>query len=313
MGCALKPDLQAPYVWFGGKAAIAVEVWRRFGKVRGYVEPFFGSGAVLLARSQPFAGVETVNDLDGMVSNFWRAVTADPRGVARHADWPVLENDLHARHRWLVGQKAALQERLEADPDYYNAKIAGWWAWGLAVWVGSGFCSKGKPVRQIPNITCSGQGIKSKARRGALREWLGELAARFADVRVCCGDWTRVCGGRTGNALSHFFVAGAPCGVFLDPPYDGTEGLYAGRSIAVSQAVREWAIAHGNDQRLRIALCGHDGDHVMPAGWDVYYWSRAGGMEGTNKADEGKTDKHRERVWFSPYCLRSIKSGLGLH
>lgn len=42
--------LKAPFPWFGGKSKIANEVWRRFGDVPNYVEPFFGSGAVLLGR-----------------------------------------------------------------------------------------------------------------------------------------------------------------------------------------------------------------------------------------------------------------------
>lgn len=45
---------------------------------------------------QPFAGTETINDKDGLVSNFWRPVQAEPDAVAGHADWPVNENDLHA-------------------------------------------------------------------------------------------------------------------------------------------------------------------------------------------------------------------------
>ena len=62
--------MQAPFPYFGGKRTIAAEVWARFGDVRNYVEPFFGSGAVLLNRPQPFAGPETVNDKDGLVANF---------------------------------------------------------------------------------------------------------------------------------------------------------------------------------------------------------------------------------------------------
>jgi hypothetical protein len=42
--------LIAPFPWFGGKRKVAAEVWARFGAVGNYVEPFFGSGAVLLAR-----------------------------------------------------------------------------------------------------------------------------------------------------------------------------------------------------------------------------------------------------------------------
>lgn len=43
-------SLRAPFPWFGGKSRIASTVWDAFGRVQNYVEPFFGSGAVLLAR-----------------------------------------------------------------------------------------------------------------------------------------------------------------------------------------------------------------------------------------------------------------------
>jgi hypothetical protein len=71
---------------------------------------------VLLARPHD-AKVETVNDKDGLISNFWRATTHAPDEVAKWADWPVNEADLHARHRWLVEQALPLTEKLIADPD----------------------------------------------------------------------------------------------------------------------------------------------------------------------------------------------------
>ena len=74
----------APFPYFGGKSKVADPVWRAFGTVSNYVEPFFGSGAVLLARPMPINGPETINDFDGMVANFWRALQADPEAVA---DW----------------------------------------------------------------------------------------------------------------------------------------------------------------------------------------------------------------------------------
>ena len=116
--------IKAPFPWFGGKRKVADLIWQRFGNVRNYVEPFFGSGAVLLNRPLPFDGVETVNDWDGLVANFWRALQHEPHLVAGYADNPVNENDLHARHAWLVGQKDRLQSRLEGDPEFYDAKIA---------------------------------------------------------------------------------------------------------------------------------------------------------------------------------------------
>ena len=73
------PAIQIAVPVHGGKARVAPEVWRRFGNVKNYVEPFFGGGGVLLNR--PVWGgnrIETVNDLDGLLVNFWRAVKFHP-------------------------------------------------------------------------------------------------------------------------------------------------------------------------------------------------------------------------------------------
>ncbi len=166
--------MKAPFPYFGGKSLIANEVWRRFGDVKCYVEPFFGSGAVLLNRpnwTPETSSIETVNDADGFICNFWRSVQAEPEQVAKYADWPVVESDLHARHAWLVGQKDSLAAHLEGDPDYYDAKIAGWWCWGMNCWIGSGFCSGNGPwqqvemedgTRKLVHLGNAGQGVNRK-------------------------------------------------------------------------------------------------------------------------------------------------------
>ena len=66
--------MKSPYVYYGGKSIIAPEVWKRFGNTPNFIEPFFGSGAVLLARPVEHFRVEaarheTVNDLDCFVPN----------------------------------------------------------------------------------------------------------------------------------------------------------------------------------------------------------------------------------------------------
>jgi hypothetical protein len=134
--------LRPPFPWYGGKRRVAAEVWARFGDVRHYVEPFAGGLAVLLGRPDDHVhSLETINDRDRYVANFWRAVRADPEGVARFADGPVLEVDLRSRHRWLVAHAKDLA-RLDDDPDAFDAKIAGWWVWGLCAWVGGGWCGE---------------------------------------------------------------------------------------------------------------------------------------------------------------------------
>lgn len=308
--------LRSPYPWFGGKSKVASIVWRAFGDVPNFVEPFFGSGAMLLARPHwPFTGnrIETVNDLDGMVPNFWRALQAEPDEVAKWTDWPVSECDLHARHLWLVREGRNIVERLKTEPEFYDAKIAGWWVWGLCQWIGSGWCEHSewkqlphlgdagmgvhRPSQQLPHLGNSGRGVHRPG--SELQAYFEALSDRLRGVRVCCGDWSRVCGPTQAKL--------GLTGVFLDPPYTGFENLYA-VDHDVAADVRQWCLENGGDKRLRIALCGYagEGHEVLEAnGWTVEAWKARGGY--ANQGDDespGADNAARERIWFSPNCLR---------
>jgi site-specific DNA-adenine methylase len=297
--------LQAPFPWFGGKRRVAEIVWDRFGDVPNYVEPFAGSLAVLLARPHS-PQTETVNDLDCYVANFWRALQADPEEVARWADSPVNEADLHARHKWLVEQRA-FRERMKSDPDFFDVKIAGWWVWGLCSWIGSGWCRvrrDGAPPEQLPHLGSAGMGLHRKlphlgdaGRGAAFLPWIEALSARLRRVRVACGDWTRVLG--ESVTVRHGTTA-----VFLDPPYSSEEHTieYGAGSEDVADAVREWAIENGPNPLLRIALCGYEGEHEMPETWECVAWKARGGY-GSQGNGTGRENARRERVWFSPACL----------
>ena len=143
---AYKEKLKAPFPYFGGKAAVAAEVWRRFGRVDNYVESFFGSGAVLLGNpwwAPECRLVETVNDRDCYIANFWRALRATPEQLAEIVDNPINECDLEAWHKWLVAasRKAELERRCKDDPFYFDPLIAGRWCWGLCQWIGCGWCA----------------------------------------------------------------------------------------------------------------------------------------------------------------------------
>ena len=261
-----------------------------------------------------------MNDKDGFICNVWRALKADPEGVAVAADWPVNENDLHARHIWLVGQRETLTARLEGDPEFYDVKIAGWWVWGICCWIGSGWCSGEGPWNvqdgMLVNTGDAGQGVNRQrvhlgdAGQGVNRQldlvsWMQDLASRLARVRVCCGDWSRVCGPTPTVKLGL-------TGVFLDPPYDdaGRSEVYScdakGRGLV--DEVATWAREWGNDPRMRIALCGYDGEHEMP-GWDKVEWKAHGGY-GSQGEGAGRENAHLERIWFSPHCLQRPQGSL---
>ena len=133
--------LVAPFPYAGGKRRWAAEVWEYLGDDHraSYAEPFFGSGAMLLA-APVVHKKEIVCDTNGFIANFWRALRADPDAVAYYADWPKVHQDLHARHIWLMKWGAEHAELIHNDCDFYDAKAAGYWAWGQSCWIGAGWC-----------------------------------------------------------------------------------------------------------------------------------------------------------------------------
>lgn len=142
--------LRPAFPYFGSKRKVVRKVWARFGKVKTFIEPFCGSAAMALAA--PCNMNVILNDVNGFVCNFFRALKAASVDVAKWADWPISEFDLHARHRWLTKQTDDIRERLVSDPDWYDAKIAGWWAWGQSVWIAGGWCDGGSK-KQKPTLT----------------------------------------------------------------------------------------------------------------------------------------------------------------
>jgi len=350
--------IHPPYIWFGGKRKVAPQVWAALGDVDNYIEPFFGGGAVWLLR--PHAPrLETINDYDGFVANFWRAVQRDPLAVADAMNRPVNEVDLESMHRYLcrMPEKSEFLERMKLEIDYYDVTRAAYWCHGLNAWIGGGWCdgeyypennaaSFGRGVcadanklphlnnagrgihRQLPHLGDAGCGIHRQrphlgdtgrgihrqlphlgdagcgehARRGEnLRAWMMQIFNRLRNVRVCCGDWERIC---TEGATSH----GARLGIFLDPPYSAEAGrdnnIYRVEDTSVAHRVRAWCVERGPDKRHRIVLAGYDGEHndLEKIGWRVLAWKAPGGYANFAADDTGRINATRERLWFSPHC-----------
>lgn len=372
--------LKAPFPYFGGKSKIASLVWSRLGCVDNYIEPFCGSAAVLLLRPDP-PKIETVNDADCYLANFWRSTATCPEEVAAWADSPVNEADLHSRHRWLVlsPYAAEFRRRMRTEPGYFDARIAGWWCWGLCCWIGSGWCQadqlerhQNQPPHHSGMVMCSrgqdsrkpridggegqyGHGIHAKAlsqqlprlagdhhfgglfihadtipdtnrpqladafsrgrgvngndsvgtcaeRLAWITDWFQRPRDRLRTVRVCCGDWKRVCSSE--SVTTRLGVTG----IFFDPPYGDDAGrnmnLYSVDSGTVAADVRAYCLERGADPKMRIALCGYagEGHEVLEAkGWTCEAWQAHGGYG--NRSEKGKENAAKERIWFSKGCL----------
>jgi DNA adenine methylase len=168
-----KDELVSPYPYYGGKQRAVNEVWASVPPdINNYVEPFFGSGAMLLGRPGGAGKLETVNDLDSMIPNFWRAIQKDPDKVAHFADYPVFEVDLHARHAFLLDRVPEVSEKAMADASYYDAEIAGYWVWGIALWIGDGWCDPSVALsRKLPDLygRGHGRGIRAAGKRPAVK------------------------------------------------------------------------------------------------------------------------------------------------
>jgi len=308
--------LAAPFPYFGGKRRAAPRIWEALGDPSGYVEPFAGSAAVLLARP-PFKGrrVETLNDADGWLVNTWRAIQLSPAEVARHAWGPVAEIDYHARLAWLQQRRTPdLVAWMEGDPEAHDAKAAGWWLYVVACGIGDPFGPGPWRVvdghlRKLPHLGDAGRGVNRElphlgdAGRGQIESYMGQLADRLRRVRITCGSWERV----VKPSVTRSGTGGdGTRAIFLDPPYATSGDLYAHVDADVGLAVRKWCATAPRE--LRVILCGYDTEHdaLLAHGWTVTEGKAGRGAGYSTNGLNGR----RERLWLSPTCIGSEQPDL---
>ena len=112
-------------------------------------------------------------------------------------------------------------------------------------------------------------------------------------MQVCGGDWQDKMG---------------TVGIFFDPPY-GVEtrdkNIYHHDSTTIAKDVLAWCIERGKRESHRIALCGYDEyETLAEMGWTYQMWT-AGGGYGNLGDGQGAENRKREKIWFSPACLKT--------
>jgi len=294
--------LRAPFPYFGGKSMIADRVWQLLGDVKMYIEPFFGSGAVLLKRppTKHKISYEVVNDKDGFVCNVWRSIQFSMDETARWADWPVNHADKAARQKYLIKHEQHLLDNLIADYQWHDPKLAGFWIWLACVWIGPKITLMTKnKIGGVPDLL-NNTGVIGKD-RGEIKKWMSALSARLRKVKVVCGDWKRVCGGNRQNRYPS-------CGIFFDPPYATDfrdKELYHCESLTVAKEVEEWALEKMKHKNIRMVICGYEDEYkkLLKKGWKVESW-KAGGGYGNQRKKSKNENRFRERLFISPSCLQ---------
>ena len=315
------------------------------------MEPFCGSCAVLLARPQPFGGLETVNDINVFLCNFWRSVAKDPDAVANAADWPVMECDLYARGNAIFYQDDWYKERghdsvvdwvewIRANPDHHDPLVAGWWVWGQSCWIGGTWGRDEKVAEgnanlanQMPELASGGRGVNRKmphlagSGRGIVRKGVcgsnegDDILPRKGGIYACMRALARrlrnvrACCGQWDRILSPTITTDMGLtAVFLDPPYGDPNRVTvygSDESFDVATDVRKWCKEHGDDTLLRIALCGYEGEHNE---LEEVGWTKMEWRASggyASKDSQASLNRHKERVWFSPHCVGGV-SGFGL-
>lgn len=107
--------MRTPLTYYGGKQRLASQIVPLFPAHKVYFEPFAGGAAIFFAK--PRAERETLNDVDGRVMRFWRALRERPEDLARavamtpysRSEWrscryeeKPAEDDVEAARRYIV-------------------------------------------------------------------------------------------------------------------------------------------------------------------------------------------------------------------
>jgi hypothetical protein len=158
--------------------------------------------------------------------------------------------------------------------------------------------------RKLPHLGDAGKGINRQTdgeRSAFIRSWFLALHERLRDVRVACGDWSRVVADSV--TLRHGLT-----GVFLDPPYFKGAMDYAAGGVGTNLAaeVQTWCAANGDNPMLRIVICGHAGEHdaLLAHGWGARKWAARRGYALT---EEAVANSASETIWCSPHCRPETK------
>ena len=96
----------------GSKWSLADWIIRFFPKHHSYLEPFFGSGAVLF--NKPRSNIETVNDLDCNVVNLFECIRENPEKLAR-----MIYMTPYAREVYERSYEEIPEDKFEAALNFY--------------------------------------------------------------------------------------------------------------------------------------------------------------------------------------------------
>jgi DNA adenine methylase len=176
----------------GGKWRIANWIISFFPEHRSYLEPFFGSGAILF--NKPRSSIETVNDLDGNVVNLFDWIRKDPERLAHEIYYTPYARQIYDR-----AYEVDRENSLEGAVNFF-----------IRCNMGRGFRTNGERVGWKNDV-------QGRERAYAASDWCSlperimEVAERLRGVQIECRPAIEL--------IERFNFSNVL--LYLDPPYLG--------------------------------------------------------------------------------------------
>lgn len=248
----------------GSKWNVASKIVNLIPEHHSYVEPYFGSGAVLFNKTA--SNIETINDLDSDVVNLFRCIQKDAEKLAKMVVTTPFSREVYDRQFEIIEENAETFER----------------AAGFLVkcWQGHGFRTNEYKVGWKNDV-------QGRERMYALwnwyrlPEWIIEIAERLRQVQIENRPALEVI-----KRFSYKNVF-----MYIDPPY--LLGTRAGKQYKheMTNADHEELLKKLLQNKAKIMLSGYESDmyNEYLKGWNKIYFSSC--------AEHGKP--RTEVVWMN--------------
>ena len=282
-------QMAAPFVWFGGKGQMQRKIISLLPHHLEYIEPFFGAGSVFFAK-QP-AQVETINDLNSSVMDFFRVLRDRPQEFLELANLTLWSRELfeECRAHWW-----------EETEEVRRA-----WRWWVVARMSFSGCFGGS---FSTSITTSSRGIASTCSK-MLRtlEYLPQMVDRLQRTQIENTDALKV--------LERYCTPQSLC--YLDPPYVmSTRESWTYDKEMTSAEHRRLVKALLSELPGRFLLSGYRHPIYVPledSGWKRIDFKTAchaaGNTRDTGIQGKGSALRHAPRiesVWLDPQTAREV-------
>lgn len=269
--------MRTPLVFYGGKGRLSSRIVAFMPAHRVYLEPFAGGSAVLFAK--PRAQRETLNDIDGRVMRFWRALRDRPDELVA-----AVEATPYSRAEW---------EACRAEPDPEDDVEA---ARRFLAWTDQSFSRQGTGWAP-PSILFDRGGWQAGVWAN-LPDKLAAAAARLQGVALERSDALDLIGRYDQQDTV----------IYCDPPYAGSRRLAPGRGYRFDDAEELWpALVEvlQSVEHAAVILSGYPCEAADALGWECVALKHSRCVRARNGSTSVAAP---ERLWLSPRVPARVPS-----